>query len=69
MKSLVRLLVIPEASIQEIVIEWDPGESGVGTLQLHDPLLGIARLSLIGFSECTVIVIFSPAGPLPKNSG
>jgi len=31
-KSLVSVLMIPVASVQEIVIEWDPSESGVGGL-------------------------------------
>lgn len=50
-KFLVKVLVIPEVSIQEIVIEWAPSERFVGGLQLQDPLLGIWMVCEVGWFE------------------
>ena len=67
-KFLVRVLNIPLASLQEIVILWGPGESPSGGDHCHSPDEGMVTTCVCG-SDSTVIVIAVAEGPSPKNSG
>lgn len=50
-KFLVKLLVIPVASIQVSVIVWAPGAKFEGGVQLQDPFPGIVTEPVIAVSE------------------
>ena len=51
------------------MILWAPGVKPVGTLHDQDPLLGIWTVWVTRFSDSILMVMLSPAGPLPKKAG
>lgn len=68
-KLLVRVLFIPDVSIQDKVIVWAPGSRFDGGLQLHEPFEPTVALPDKTVSEWMEIVTSVPFGPSPKNSG
>ena len=67
-KVLVKVLNIPDASFQEMIILCVPSERSEGGVQAHSPLEGTLNSWVTG-SDSTVTVRAVPAGASPKNSG